>query len=308
MNADRTVVVAGASGFIGQALGPALSEAGFRAVGLSRSSKRIPGYQRVVAWDPAELGPWSRELEGAAAVINFSGSSIGVRLTSRAREEIVASRVRPTLAIGQAIAATTSPPAVWINASAIGIYGDRGDELLTEASKWGDEREFLVRVGRSWEEATRERDLPRTRVIQLRLGLVLDNSKFLGTLRRLTLCFLGGSLGGGKQYVSWIMLDDVVALIRHLLQADVTGPVNATAPEPVRNRELMALLRHELHRPWSPPVPRAAVWLFGKLIGPDAEVSLTGQRVIPRKALDSNFQFHYPEFAEALRTALAKLR
>lgn len=247
-------------------------------------------------------------MEGAAAVINLSGSSIGVRLTSRAREEIVASRVGPTLAIGQAIAAATNPPPVWINASAIGIYGNRGDELLTEASELGDEREFLVHVGRRWEEATRERSLPRTRVIQLRLGLVLDNPKFLGTLRRLTLCFLGGSLDGGNQYVSWILLDDVIALIRHLLQADVTGPVNATAQEPVRNRELMASLRSELHRPWSPPVPKAAVWLFGKLIGPDAEIALAGQRVIPRKALDSGFQFRYPKFAEALPAALAKLR
>lgn len=308
MNSDRTVVVAGASGFVGRAIGPVMSKAGARMIGLSRSANEIAGYQRVLTWDPTELGSWSRELDGAAAVINLSGSSIGVRLTSRAREEIVDSRMGPTLAIGQALAAATHPPAVWINASAIGIYGNRGDEVLTEASDLGDQREFLVQVGRRWEEATRERDLPRTRVIQLRLGLILDNPKFLGTLRRLTLCFLGGSLGGGNQYVSWIMIDDVIALIRHLLEAGVNGPVNATAPEPVRNRELMASLRRELHRPWSPPVPKAAAWLFGKLIGPDAEIALAGQRVMPRKALDSGFQFRYPELADALPAALAKLR
>lgn len=306
---ERTgrVVIAGASGLIGTALGPALGRAGYTTVGLSRSPRPLPGYTRVVAWDPSELGPWVQQVDGALAVINLSGSSIGVRLTPQARRPVLDSRVGPTLALGRAISSATDAPRVWINASAVGIYGSRGDQVLTEASELGDDREFLVHVGRAWEEATRVRELPNTRVIQLRLGLVLDNPRFLGTLRRLVQWFLGGSLGSGRQYVSWIMMSDVVALVHHLLQGNLAGPINATAPTPVRNSDLMGALRKELGRPWSPPVPKPAVWLFGNLFGPDAEVALSGQRVLPAKALESGFRFQYPEFPEALRTALRNI-
>lgn len=302
------VVIAGGSGFLGEAISHALLQKGFEVVILSRSGKASNG-ARGVTWDAKTVGTWATELEGAKCVLNLTGSSIAQKWTKPVQDEILASRVLSTRGIGQAIAAAQTKPALWINSSAVGYYGNRGDAELTEASDPGPKGHFVVDTAVAWEATVDEFDLPGVRTVKLRTGLPLGlKGGVLPPFLTLTKFFLGGHQGSGDQFMSWIHLDDFVRLVEFLMDHPIEGPVNAVAPNPVSNRYFMAALRGVVGRPWSPPVPAFMLSLANMFGAPDPSLLLEGQRVLPTKVAQAGFDFRFPEIREAFVDLVRKDR
>lgn len=294
------VVLAGGSGFVGNALQALLRELGYEVVVLSR---RGPEESR---WDGKSLGLWQKQLEGAAAVVNLSGETVAQKWTLKAQERILNSRLDTTRTLGAAILACERPPSVWINASAVGFYGDRGEEKLDESSPAGNPESFLVKTCLAWEAAQTEFNTPATVQSRIRIGFVCGrNGGGLPVLLGLTRMFAGGHVGTGRQVMSWIHLHDLVRLIAWAIQNRVEGVINGTAPHPVSNAEFMQILRRVVGRPWAPPAPAFALQLASAFGAPDPEIVLAGQFVSPTRALERGFVFDYPELESALRNIVA---
>jgi uncharacterized protein (TIGR01777 family) len=295
--------MSGASGLIGSALAPALTSHGHELVALVRRPPR-PG-ERAIGWDP-EAGTIERAgeaLEGADVVINLAGENVFGRWTEDKKRRIRDSRVTGTRIVSETLAGLMRRPSVLLAASAIGYYGDRGDEELTEQSSPGED--FLAQVTRDWEAATAPAAGAGIRVVNLRFGVVLSPAG--GALAKMLPPFrlgLGGPVGSGNQFLSWIALDDAVAAIMHALaNAALAGPLNITAPQPVTNRDVATTLGRVLGRPAILPVPAFALrMVFGE---EGAEMLQGGQRVRPARLLASGFQFQYPDLEAALRHLLA---
>jgi uncharacterized protein (TIGR01777 family) len=297
------LVVSGASGLIGSALVPRLTAEGHR---VRRLVRRAPG-QNEIAWDPARGKLDAEHLVGVDGVIHLAGENVGVRWTRRRKARIRESRVRGTRLLSETLARLERPPRVLVSASAIGIYGNRGNDLLTDSTPPGDaDRDFLVAVCLDWEAAAEPARAARIRVVHPRFGIVLSPRG--GALQRLLLPFrlgLGGHLGDGSQWMSWITIDDVVSLICHVLFAEqLHGPVNATAPQPVTNRDFTRILGRVLQRPTPFRVPAAALRL---VLGEMADSTLLASaRAQPGYLLQSGYQFEHPELEAALRHVLGK--
>jgi uncharacterized protein len=308
------VAVTGATGLVGSALVPALRAAGHRVDRVSRRPPR-PGTTDI-QWDPAGGRLDARALEGVDAVVHLAGESIAAaRWTAAAKARIRDSRVGGTRLVAETLARLDQRPRVLVSASAVGYYGDRGDEPLTEDSAPGVG--FLADVARAWEAAADPARVAGIRVVHPRLGLVLAGQG--GALPRMARPFrlgLGGVIGGGRQYWSWIALDDVVRVIELALAAFTTsdltpvipkldslaGPVNATAPAPATNREFTRALGRVLGRPTLLPLPAPAVRV---LMGEMGEaLLLASARVLPRRLERAGFRFHHPDLEGALRAAL----
>jgi len=252
-----------------------------------------------IEWDGKSVGPWRERIGGRDTVlINLAGSPISVKWTPENRRKILDSRLEPTRAIGEAISSLNDPPRLWINASAVGYYGDRGDDFLTESAQPGTG--FLADVCRQWESCAEE--AAETRLCLPRIGVVLaSDGGALPVLAKLTKAFLGGAAGSGRQYMPWIHIDDLAKAFLHIVDEGIEGPVNLVAPEPARNSEFMAALRARFHRPFSPPIPAFAMRAVGSLIGPDASLVLDSVRAVPQALTDHGFRFKYGD----LKTALA---
>jgi uncharacterized protein (TIGR01777 family) len=296
------LVIAGASGFLGKALVLDLRGQGHQVITLVR---RRPVSETEVEWHPdrGELDP--RALAGADAVISLSGAGVADRRWTPAyRQVLVQSRVQPTTTIAGAVAGLPSEqrPKAFLSSSAIGYYGDRGDEPLTEAASAGTG--FLAELVCRWEAATEPAIQAGVRVATLRTGLVLSATD--GLLKRMLPLFkvgVGGKLGSGQQYQSWITLADEIAAIGHILATDtVEGPVNLTGPEPVRNAEFTAELARALHRPALLPAPKLGLRL---VLGDFASDVLASQRVLPEKLIASGYQFSHADVRSALAWAIA---
>ncbi len=288
------VIVAGGTGYLGRVVGNHLAERGCEVLTLGR------GEGADLRWD----GPWQEALEGADAIINLAGETIAQKWTHQAQLRILESRVGSTRLIGGAISQIQRPPRIWINASAVGIYGDRGDEILDEDSPTGNPEEFLVKVCREWEASQDAFDLPRTAKAKVRIGVVLGHGGALPTLIKLAKSFMGGHAGSGQQYMSWIHEDDLARLFLHVLERGESGVFNGTAPNPVTNEAMMRELRAMVGRPWSPPVPEFALRVAGALGAPDPELILHGQRVLPKRAVAEGFAFK----SQMAQTALMALK
>ena len=288
------MLITGSSGFIGSALKPRLLAAGHHFESLRRGP----------AWDPPAGRIDPAAVEGFDAVVHLAGEGIGDHRWSAAhKRRVLDSRVNGTTALARALAQRAEKPAVLISASGIDYYEDRGDEPVTEESGRGDD--FLAEVCVAWEAATAPADEAGIRVVHLRTGLVLGpGGGALKSMLRIFKLGLGGRLGSGRQYWSWITLDDEVGAIVHALEhAAVTGPLNAVAPAPVTNAEFTATLARVLHRPAVLRVPRAALAVrFGAEMT-DAML-LTGQRVLPAKLEATGYEFRHPELEGALRSML----
>ena len=242
-------------------------------------------------------------MESAAAVINLCGSPVMRLWTPQVKREILSSRLEPTVAIREAVSGCSVPPRVWINSSAVGIYGNRGLEVVDEDSAVGNDEEFMVQCCSEWEHAVQT---DRCRSVLVRTGIVLDRREgAFKMLRSLALKFAGGAVGDGKQYVSWIHIDDWVRLVAWIISTEIAGPVNAVAPEPIANSDFMKMLRHALHRPWSPPVPAFLLKLISPLTGIECEVVVSGQRVLPKRAVDASFEFLFKSLPETFDTLLS---
>lgn len=296
------VVVSGSHGFIGSALVPALEAAGHRARRLVRGTAG----QGKVAWDPDAGTIDTAALEGAQGVVHLGGVGIGdKRWTPEQKERIRQSRVKGTTVLATALAGLSTKPSVLVSGSAVGYYGDRGDEVLTEASSAGDG--FLAEVVRAWEDATGPAADAGIRVVKLRTGVV--QSPVGGALKKQLPLFklgVGGPLGTGRQWVSWITLEDEISAILHVLGDDsLSGPVNATAPEPVTSAGLARALGKAVHRPSFLPVPKAAL---GLVVGRQMadEMVTASQRVMPAKLLEAGFTFRHPEVEAAMAALLQR--
>ena len=290
------VVLAGASGLIGSALASALRNEGHRVKQLVR---RPSGAPDTDTWDPAAglLDP--DFLAGADAVVCLSGATVGRRWTESYKRKIESSRVDTVGTIARHLA-EYGGPRVFVAASAVGYYGDTGEREVDESTPPGDS--FLAGVCRRWEAAADPARAAGVRVVHLRSGLVLARrGGLLKPLSLLTKAGLGGRLGNGRQFMPWISLTDEVRAIRFALDSDVDGPVNLCAPSPVRNAEFTKTLGRVLHRPTVVPVPAFAARLaLGELAG---EV-LGGQRAVPRRLIESGFEFRHAELETALRGEL----
>ena len=293
------ILVAGSSGLIGTAFCSRLGREGHKVVRLVR---RAPA-QGELYWDP-EAGELEQEgLEGIEAVVHLGGRSIVAgRWTATVKAQLRQSRVQTTQLLATRLAGLAAPPRVLVCASAVGIYGHRRDEELDEESDTGEG--FLAELGRAWEGASAVASEAGIRVVQARLGIVL--SRRGGALAKMLLPFrlgVGGKIGSGRQYVSWISLEDAVAALIYVVENDaLRGPVNLTAPQPVTNAELTRTLGRVLRRPTLLPLPVfAAKLVLGELA---EEGLLASQRVRPKRLLGAGFEFAYPELEGALRHAL----
>lgn len=294
------IAVTGSSGLIGSALVPELRAAGHNVVALVRRDASAPG---ELAWDPKRGTIDADGLEGADAVVHLAGYNLGRRWTAARKRLILDSRVGGTRLLAETLAHLRRPPAVLVCASAIGFYGDRGDETLDESAPRGDG--FLADVVVAWEAAAEPAHAAGIRVAHLRHGLVLSPRG--GALARLLLPFrlgLGGRIGSGRQWWSWISIDDVVRAYLHVLERPLAGPVNVTAPDPQRNVDFVKALGRALHRPTIAPFPIVAVELGLGEMG--TELLLTSQRVVPAALEADGFSFRQPSLPGALDAMLSR--
>lgn len=297
------VLVTGASGLVGAALVDFLHKSGHTVKKLIRSewSKDLEG----VAWDP-DNGPYDPdELEGLDVVVNLAGESIAEgRWNEAKKDRIIKSRVLGTRHLVEAFKTLQIPPKVLINASAVGYYGSQGDTLLNENSPSG--KGFLAEVCRQWEHVAEEAGKQGLRVVILRFGMILSPKG--GALAKILTPFqlgMGGVLGDGNQYMSWIAIDDVIGIIYHAMtHSELSGPVNAVTPYPVTNKEFTKTLGSILHRPTLMHVPAFGLrFAYGEVAD---ELLLASTRAEPRKLLEAEYHFLYPHLAEALHHVLGR--
>jgi uncharacterized protein (TIGR01777 family) len=291
------VVVSGASGLIGSELVPALRASGHDVIRLVR--REVAGADEV-AWNPATGSLDAHLLGGVDAIVNLSGENIGQRWTASRKREILESRLAATGLLAQTAAALDPRPSVFVSAGGVGVYGDRGDEIVTEESTLGG---FEADVVRAWEAAAAPARDAGIRVVNFRQGMVL--AKEGGALDRMLLPFklgLGGRVGSGKQWWSWVAIDDVTAAYGFVLGHDIDGVVNLTAPNPVTNAQFADALGKALGRPTILPTPAFAIrTLFGEM---GEDVLLCGRRALPARLIDAGFDFSAPTIEIALSHVL----
>jgi uncharacterized protein len=290
-------LVVGASGFVGRGLTQTLLARGWNVTGISRSGRGPDGPDR---WTTLDQIPW----QGHQALVNLAGEPVNRRWTRAGRQAILESRTQTTrrLAAGIAALPPESRPSVWVNASAVGYYGDRGDDPLEETQAAG--AGFLAEVCRQWEQATEPASDAGVRVVLLRIGIVLGRqAPAFESLRTVFSLGLGGRLGSGRQWMPWIHADDLSAAILHALETpELRGPVNACAPQPVRNADFTRVLARTLRRPALLPAPGFALRLA---LGGFGAALLHSQRALPAALQSTGFRFRHAELDEALRDLLA---
>jgi uncharacterized protein (TIGR01777 family) len=290
------VLIAGSSGLIGTALCGALALTGSQIYRLERKKSSDPN---SIFWDPKNNVLDSKMIEGFDVIINLAGENIFGRWSASKKHDILESRVQTTSLLAKTIAMLDSPPEIFLNGSAIGYYGDRGNEVLTESSSPGEG--FLADVCKQWELAVEPAKNTKVRCAILRTGVVLSSKG--GSLKTMLLPFklgLGGQIGSGEQYMSWISIEDVLGAIFHIIQhKNCEGVFNLSAPEPVTNKEFTVTLGKVLNRPTFLPFPLLpARLIFGEMV--DA-LLLSSTRVKPKRLLESGYKFLYPQLESALR-------
>ena len=292
------VVVSGASGLIGSEIVPALRTSGHEVIRLVR--REVAGADEV-AWNPATGSLDAHLLEGVDAIVNLSGENIGQRWTASRKREILESRLAATGLLAQTAAALAPRPSVFVSAGGVGVYGDRGDEIVTEESTLGSG--FEADVVRAWEAAAAPARDAGIRVVNFRQGVVL--AKEGGALARMLLPFklgVGGRVGSGKQWWSWVAIDDVTAAYGFVLGHEIDGVVNLTAPNPVTNAQFADALGKALGRPTILPTPAFAIRaLFGEM---GEDVLLCGRRALPARLIEAGFDFSAPTIETALSHVL----
>src|ERR1700722_5967248 len=297
----RRVVLAGGSGFIGQSLARELLAQNYEVVVLTRTPRERTDGIIEMEWSGEHVGEWIKFLDGAEAVVNLTGKKINCPHTPENLRELTESRVNSVRTIILALDHVKNPPRVWVQASAIGFYGDHGDFLCDENTLNGSDK--LADIFRQWEYAFHSAVTPKTRKVLLRIGFVLGrDGGALPVLAKLTKRFLGGRAGSGKQFVSWIHLADLSQMFLEAIERDdLSGVFNITAPNPVTNKEFMRELRRALHRPWSPPAPEWAVKFGSRLMESEPSLALSGCRVAPKRFLEAGFKFRFANLRDALK-------
>jgi uncharacterized protein (TIGR01777 family) len=302
------IVMPGGSGQVGTVLARAMHREGHDVVVFSRQPRMRPW--RVIGWDGATLGTWSKELDGSDVVINLTGRSVNCRYTARNRREILESRVGATRVLGEAIAQARRPPRIWLQASTATIYAHRYDAPNDEASGLigGEERDapstwkFSIDVARAWERAFNDAAAPRTRKIALRSAMTLspDPGGIFDTLLRLVRRGFGGRAVDGRQFISWIHYEDFVRATRWLIDHDeIEGVVNVAAPHPLPNADFMKVLRDASGIRVGLPATRWMLEIGALFMETETELILKSRRVVPGRLLDQGFVFKYPLWPDA---------
>lgn len=297
---SKRIAITGSSGLLGQALRSYFGDAGYT---IHRVRRSRPDNPQNIYWKPRGGEIEADKLEGVDIVIHLAGENLFGRWTDEKKESIVESRRQGTRLVAETLAKLEDPPDVFVSASAVGYYGDTGAAVVDESSEPGDT--FLAQVCKEWEAASQPAVDAGIRTVNPRLGVVLSTQD--GALQKMLTPFklgLGGRIGSGDQYMSWIALDDVVRAIAFQVDnAELSGPVNVTAPHPVTNKEFTDTLGDVLHRPTIFPLPKSLVKLGGGEMG--KEMLLNGQRAVPTRLNESGFEFAYPKLEAALRNELS---
>lgn len=299
-------ILFGANGFLGPHLAEALQQAGLAVITVSRhQAPAVAGCGHEV-WDGRTQGPWAKRLEGAALVINLAGRSINCRHTPENLRQILSSRIDSTRAVSEAIATCEQPPRVWMNASTGAIYEPVwGDAPAATEAAPPCPGEELRDVGIAWEQELMALDLPQTRRLALRISVVLGNDGALPVLQRITRLGLGGRAGSGKQWMSWIAVQDLCAAIVHAYQhEELQGAINLGSPQPVTNADFMAEMRRVLRCPIGLPAPAFGIKIGAKLAGSEAKLVLESMKIHPKALLQSGFTFALPTLDAALESLL----
>lgn len=301
------IIITGAGGYLGSVLAPFLASRGHEIALVARRDLdfSLPPGARFSRWDGETLGDWSREIDGADAVINLAGRSVNCRYNEANKREILESRLKTTRIVARAIEESKNPPRVWLNASGA-IYQDQREKDLDENGALGNG--FSVEVCKAWEGALFETDLPRTRRVALRIALIFGTTApVFKVFARLTRFGLGGPQGGGGQYVSWIHERDCARAILWLLENEaLSGPVNICAPKPLPNREFMRTLRRVFGVPLGLPAPAIAMKIGAVFLRTETELALKSRRAVPQKLLDAGFSFDFSKWSDAARDIVSQ--
>ena len=298
--ARQKIIIAGGSGFLGHAILKALRETDTEWVVLTRGESAVRHNISFVHWDATTPGEWQEVLEDSTAVINLVGKSVNCRYTEKNKQEIISSRVQATRLIGEACRDARHPPKVWINAGSAAIFGDTGDEIKNEDSVPGEG--FSPEVCKEWEAAFHAIDTPRTRKVFLRMGLVFQKGEgLLGPFIKMAKLGLGGAIGSGRQYISWVHEQDFTHLIQTAIERDnFSGVIHCVSPYPVTNDQFMKALRQSLRIPFGLPNPSLLIKAGAVFIGTEADLVLSGRRVVSKVLWEKKFLFRFAHIEEAL--------
>jgi uncharacterized protein len=298
------IVIAGGTGSLGRRVADDFRRRDAEVVILTRSQRGDIDH-RQVTWDGRTVGAWADELKGCV-LLNLAGELVDRRPTKANIELMKRSRVEPTHALVEASSGLATPPALWLQMSTLAIYGDAGEEVIDERHAPAAGPPQMAGVARAWEQAA-EGAKAEPQVV-LRTGIVLDtDTPAFDRLTKLTRLGLGGGIGEGNQWISWLHIGDFLGVVRFLTeQATLDGVVHVTSPNPVRNRDMMATLRSQLRRPWSLPTPKPLVHLGALLLRTDPALPLTGRRCIPHRLQNAGYEFVHPTLNEAIADLLAR--
>ncbi|QXV66722.1 TIGR01777 family protein [Mucilaginibacter sp. 21P] len=300
------IILAGGAGSLGTKLAEYYSDKANEIVILSRKPKAPQGNIRTVVWDAKTAGDWIKELDGSDILINLCGKNVNCRYTDKNKAEILSSRLVPTRLLGEVIARSENPPALWLNAASATIYRhaeDRPQNEETGEIGYG----FSIDVCKQWEQTFFEQQTPKTRKVALRLGIVLSrNGGAFPALCNLVKFGLGGKQGDGRQYVTWVHEQDVAAITEWTYDhPEINGSVNVTSPNALPNTEVMRIIRDTYGIPVGLPSPKWLLEIGAALIGTETELVLKSRWVYPKLLLDSGYQFQYPEAAHAIHDLLS---
>jgi hypothetical protein len=302
------VVVPGGSGYLGRALAERLVARGDDVVVLTRGAGRPGDPWRSVTWNGETLGDWVAELDGADAVVHLTGRRVDVRATRRNIDELISSRVQPVSLVGRALGRCSNPPPVWVQSASLAIFGDGGDAIIDEATTpSGVGPREMVTVCLAWESAFRQatESVPRSVLLRMGIGLGGTGDPATAKLAQITRMGLGGKVASGRQWVSWVGLDDVFGvMLRAIDDPSMHGTYHVTSPNPVTNEQMMAVYRRLLGARIALPTPAFVAKLGAPLLGSSASLALTGRRVVPTRLLAEGFRFTQPDFEDAARKAL----
>lgn len=303
-------MIPGGTGYLGQALARRLVDRGDDVVILTRGPDRSSGGWRTVTWDASTVGDWVAELEGADAIVHLNGRRVDTRATRRNVDELISSRVEPVRAVGQGLLACGVPPATWVQSSSLAIFGEGDDEVIDESTTpSGIGPREMVTVCLAWEAAFAQAAAAVDRPVLLRMGIGLGGHGDPATkkLAQIVGLGLGGPVGSGRQWVSWIGLDDLlVVMLRAIDDPGMRGTYHVTSPNPVTNAEMMATYRRLLGRRLGLPAPALVARLGAPLLGSSASLALTGRRCVPTRLHTEGFEFQQPDFETTARQALQR--
>ncbi len=308
MTSQPRLVLAGGSGFLGRAVARHFAALGWDVVTVSRSPSVVPMPGRWVRWDGLRQGGWSREINGAAAVLNLAGRTVNCRYTAQNMLDIYTSRLDTTRALGTAIRDAATPPPVWLNSSTGTIYRSAQTPQTEAAGEIGDG--FSVDVGQRWEAVLVEEDLPQTRRVALRTAMVygLGADGVMATTDPLMRLGLGGAMAGGGQYVSWIHGRDFCRAVEFLIGHGLSGPVNLSAPHPLPNRDFLRAYRNAWGMPLGISSTAGLIGLGAKLMNSEAELLLKSRYAVPERLLEAGFEFEFPSWPEAIAALVSEVR